>query len=142
MKPFQLFWTITRKFYRKSCFMIFDQSKITFDRLSAIFDRLIRNWAAIEISINSEIIFLSFSIDWAKDSTDQKCHISNSHLENSRTWILTLWNNILQTQISLLQHIHVYTYIYNKFDMCIKSVMNMQFNGYIFKKYSNINDIE
>ena len=113
MKPFQLFWTITRKFYKKSCFMIFDQSKITFDRLSAIFDRLIRNWAAIEISINSGIIFLSFSIDWAKDSTDQKCYISNSHLENSRTWILTLWNNILQTQISLLQLIHVYTYICN-----------------------------
>ena len=113
MKPFQLFWTITRKFYRKSCFMIFDRLKITFDRLSAIFDRLIRNWAAIEISINSEIIFLSFSIDWAKDSTDQKCYISNSHLENSRTWILTLWNNIFQTQISLLQLIHVYTYICN-----------------------------
>ena len=36
------------------------------------------------------------------------------HLENSRTWIFTLWNNIFQTQTSLLQPILVYTYIYNK----------------------------
>ena len=36
------------------------------------------------------------------------------YLENSRTWILTLWNNIFQTQTSLLQPILVYTYIYNK----------------------------
>ena len=32
------------------------------------------------------------------------------HLENSRTWIFTLWNNIFQTQTSLLQPILVYTY--------------------------------
>ena len=28
------------------------------------------------------------------------------------------------------------------FDMCIKSVKNMQSNGYIFKICSNVNDIE
>ena len=38
----------------------------------------------------------------------------NFHLENSRTWIFTLWNNILRTQTSLLQPIRVYTYIYNR----------------------------
>ena len=43
----------------------------------------------------------------------QKIQISNFHLENSRTWIFTLWNHILQTQPSLLQPIFVYTYIYN-----------------------------
>ena len=60
--------------------------------------------------------FLTISIDWVKVSTDRKCWISNFHLENSRTWIFILkilWNNILQTQTSLLQPIHVYTYIYN-----------------------------
>ena len=60
--------------------------------------------------------FFTISIDQAKVSTDRKCLTSNFHLENSRTWIftiITLWNNILQTQTSLLQSIHVYTYIYN-----------------------------
>jgi len=59
--------------------------------------------------------FLAISIDRAKVSTNWKCWISNFYLENSRTWIFTLttlWNYILQTQTSLLQHIHVYTYIY------------------------------
>ena len=99
MKPLQPFWIVIRKFCKKSCFMIFDWS-------SAIFDQLNRNQTAIETSRNSRIIFLSSSIDW-------KCCILNFHLENSRTWIFTLWNNILQTQTSLLQPIHVYTYINN-----------------------------
>ena len=43
----------------------------------------------------------------------RKFRFSNFHLENSRTWIFTLWNHILQTQTSLLQPILVYTYIYN-----------------------------
>ena len=44
----------------------------------------------------------------------RKCLILNFHLENSRTWIFTLWNNILRTQTSLLQPIRVYTYTYNR----------------------------
>ena len=43
----------------------------------------------------------------------RKFKISDFHLENSRTWIFTLWNHTLQTQPSLLQLILVYTYIYN-----------------------------
>ena len=43
----------------------------------------------------------------------RKFRFSYFHLENSRTWIFTLWNYILQTQTSLLQPILVYTYIYN-----------------------------
>ena len=43
----------------------------------------------------------------------RKFRFSNFHLENSRTWIFTLWNHILQTQILLLQSILIYTYIYN-----------------------------
>ena len=43
----------------------------------------------------------------------RKFRFSYFHLENSRTWIFTLWNHILQTQTSLLQPILVYTYIYN-----------------------------
>ena len=58
--------------------------------------------------------FFTISIDRAKASTNQKCLTSNFHLKNFRTWIFTSWNNILQTQTSLLQPIHVYTYIYNK----------------------------
>ena len=52
--------------------------------------------------------FFTILIGW-------KCLILNFHLENSRTWIFNLWNNILRTQISLLQPICVYTYIYNRF---------------------------
>ena len=33
-------------------------------------------------------------------------------LEYSKTWIFTLWNNILQTETSLLQSINVYTHTY------------------------------
>ena len=44
----------------------------------------------------------------------RKLRFSNFHLENSRTWIFTLWNHILQTQTSLLQPILIYTYLYNK----------------------------
>ena len=36
------------------------------------------------------------------------------YLENSKTWIFTLWNNIFQTQTSLLQPILVYTYLNKK----------------------------
>ena len=43
----------------------------------------------------------------------RKFIFSNFHLENSRTWIFTLWNHNLQTQTSLLQSILVYTYIKN-----------------------------
>ena len=43
----------------------------------------------------------------------RKFKISKFHLENSRTWIFTLWNYILQTQTSLLQPIRIYIYIYN-----------------------------
>ena len=52
----------------------------------------------------------------------------NSHqkiLENSRNWIFTLWNHILQTQPSLLQHILIYTYIYN----IIFSISSMLFSS-------------
>ena len=43
----------------------------------------------------------------------KKFRFSNFHLENSKTWIFTLWNHILQNQTSLLQPILVYTYTYN-----------------------------
>ena len=114
MKPLQPFWTVTKKFYKKSRFIIFDWSKITFDRSSVFFNRLNRNRIVIETFRNSRIFSLPFSIDWAKDSTDWKCYISNFHLEKFITWIFTLWNYILQTHTSLLQPIFVYIYIYNK----------------------------
>ena len=60
------------------------------------------NRSLIEVGRDSRIIFLhhfdrlSKMFDWL--------NILNFefHLENFRTWIFTLWNNILQTQISLL----------------------------------------
>ena len=39
--------------------------------------------------------FFTISIDRAKALTDQKCLNQNFHFENSKTWIFTLWNNIL-----------------------------------------------
>ena len=48
----------------------------------------------------------------------RKFRFLNFHLENSRTWIFTLWNHILQTQTSLLQHILVYIYINNNVCIC------------------------
>ena len=58
--------------------------------------------------------FLTILTERAKALTNRKYWILNFHLKNSKTWIFSLWNNILQTQTSsLLQPIHVYTYIYN-----------------------------
>ena len=91
------FLNFTRKFHRKSRFTIFDWSKITFNRSSTLFDRSNKNWTAIETSRNSRIFSLPFLIDWAKVLTDRKYWFSIFHLENSRTWIFTLWNHILQT---------------------------------------------
>ena len=71
------------------------------------------NWIVIKPSRNSRIIFLTILIDRAKVLTDRKYWFSSFLLENSKTWIFTLWNHILQTQTSLLQPILVYTYIYN-----------------------------
>ena len=69
--------------------------------------------------------FLTISIDRVKVLIDWKCCISNFHLENSRTWIFTLtilWNNIFQTQTSLFQSIHVYTFIYNNLSLCCNNI--------------------
>ena len=92
----------------KSYFTIFDQSKVTFDRSigrTGIEQRLRH--------LETPGFFFTISIDWAKVSNDRKCYSSNFHLENSSTWIFTLWNHILQTQPSLLQPILVYTYVHN-----------------------------
>ena len=99
LKSLQILWTVTRKFYRK--ILIFDFRSVEQESSS---DRDIQKL---------HDFFLTISIDRAKASIDKKCLTSNFHLENFRIWIFTLWNNILQTQISLLQPIHVYTYIYN-----------------------------
>ena len=112
---------------KNSVILSFDQSRVPFDWSNALFDQSNRNRIAIESSKDSRIDFLTISIDQAKVSTDWKYWISNFHLENFRTWIFTLltsWNNTLQTQTSLLQLIHVYTYIYNKWHSSIHSVYN------------------
>ena len=129
---------------KKSYCMIFDRSKVTFNRsvLFSIDRTRIEQWLRHPETPR----FFLYYFDRSSQSFDQSkmpnFEFSLKKFQNLNFHFNNLWNNILQTQISLLQHIHVYTYIYNKFDMCIKSVMNMQFNGYIFKKYSNINDIE
>ena len=93
--------------------MSFDRLRGPFDWSNALFIRLNRNRIVIEPSGNSRIIFLTILINRVKVSTDRKYWFSNFHLENSRSWIFNLWNHIFQTQTSLLQHILVYTYIYN-----------------------------
>ena len=116
LKPFQTFKIVTRKFCKKFSFTSFDRSRIPFDWSNALFIRSNRNRASIEIGKDSMIDFLTISIDWAKVLTNWKYWISNFYLENSRTWIFTLstlWNNIFQIKISLLQPIHVYIYIYS-----------------------------
>ena len=81
--------------------------------------------------------FLIISIDRAKTSTNRKYWISNFH-ENSRIWIFTLstlWNNILKTQISLLQSIYIYNnfiyiYIYIFFFFNFKTYIQKQLNNF------------
>ena len=59
--------------------------------------------------------FFNFSEQSLENSAENPIsRFSVLHLENSRTWIFTLWNNIFQTQTLLLQPISVYTDIYNK----------------------------
>ena len=66
---------------KKICFTIFGRLKVTFDQSSSLFDRLNRNWVAIETSKDSRIFFFTISIDQVKVSTNRKCCISNFHLE-------------------------------------------------------------
>ena len=122
MIPFPKFRKIIRKFCRKSCFT-------TFDRLSALFDRLNRNWVAIDSSRGSKIIFLPFRSIKPKFQPIENAKFQIFHLENSKTWIFSLWNNIFQTQTSLLQPIHVYIYIYNNKLPIISSENNSKYNG-------------
>ena len=95
--------------------MIFDWSKITFDRSSVLFDRLNRNQAAIKTSRNFRIFIYHFN--QSSQSFDRSkilnFEFSLKKFQNLIFTLTTLWNNILRTQTSLLlQLIHVYTYIY------------------------------
>ena len=102
-------------------FEIFLNIQNSYKKFNFLESRLIeRNWASIEVSFWS--IKWKSNIDWIKSRLQDIIphHFDWSNmlnfkfdLENSRFWIFTLWNNILQTQIPLLQHFHVYTYIYN-----------------------------
>ena len=122
MIPLQTFRTITRKFYTRSCFT-------TFARLIALFDWSNRNRIAIDSSRGSRIIFLPFRSIKPKFQPIENAKFQIFHLENSKTWIFSLWNNIFQTQTSLLQPIHVYTYIYNNKLPFISSKNNSKYNG-------------
>ena len=66
------------------------QKLLSIDQVLFSIDR-----TAIETSRDPKIIFLPFSINRAKLSTDRKCCTSNFYLENLTTWLFTLWNNIL-----------------------------------------------
>ena len=95
--------------------MIFDWSKITFDRSSVLFDRSNRNRAVIKTSRNFRIFIYHFN--QSSQSFDRSkilnFEFSLKKFQNLIFTLTTLWNNILRTQTSLLlQLIHVYTYIY------------------------------
>ena len=61
-----------------------------------------RNRSLIEAGRDSRIIFLHHFDQLSKMFDRLNILNFEFHLENFRTWIFTLWNNILQTQISLL----------------------------------------
>ena len=117
MKPLQTLWTVTRKFSRKILFHDFWSVKSYFQSIECSFQSVEQESSSDRHIQRLHDFFFTISIDWAKVSIDWKCLTLNFHLENSRTWIFTLttlWNNIFQTQTSLLlQPILVYTYIYN-----------------------------
>ena len=67
------------------------------------------------ITVHNARNFINFSEQSLENSAEN--HVPQFSIvpgENSKTWILTLWNNIFQTQISFFQPILVFTYIYNK----------------------------
>ena len=89
-----------------SVFSSFDRSRGPFNRSNALFNWSNRNRIVMEPSRNSRIIFLLF----------RSIKTKFRPIENPEFQIFTLttlWNKILQTQTSLLQPIHVHTYIYN-----------------------------
>ena len=92
-------------------FSSFNQLRDHFDRSNALFDQLNRNRIAIKSSRDSMIIFLPFRLIEPKHQPIE--NIKNFEFSFGIFTLSTLWNNILQTQTSLLQPIHVYTYIYN-----------------------------
>ena len=115
MKPLQTLWTVTRKLCRKISFTILDRSKITFNWLSIFFDRSNKNRVVIKTSKNSRIFSLPFRLIEPKLWP----------IEIPGTWIFTkkipkfkfllysFYKWRLSNLISLLQLIHVCTYIYN-----------------------------
>ena len=117
MKPLQTHWTVTRKICRKILIFDFQLVENSLRSIECSFRSVEQKLSSDQDIQKLQDYFLTISIDRAKVSTDRKCLTSNFYLENSKTWIFTsttLWNNIFQTQITLLlQPIIVYTYIYN-----------------------------
>ena len=109
MKPFQTFRIVTRKLCRTSVCTCLDRSRGIECQSKNLFDWSNKDRTPIETSRNSRIIFLIILINREKGSTNRKTWILNFHLENSWTWIFTLF--ILK--INTLQPILVYPYIYN-----------------------------
>ena len=92
--------------------VLISQEESSIDQMYFSIDRI-----GIEQGSNHLVIFGLFSPSFR--SIEKKLRsIENTEflisLRNFKTWIFTLWNNILQIQISLLQSIHVHTYIYNR----------------------------
>ena len=96
----------------KSCFTIFDRSKVTFDRSSVIFEWSNRNRATIETSKNSRIIFFIISIDRANASTNQKYWISNFLFSLRKFQNLNFHFNNFMKQYSPNLNIIITTYPY------------------------------
>ena len=66
-------------------------------------------------TVHKALNFFNLSEQSLENSVEIRIsQFSPVHLESSKTLILTLWNNIFETQTSLLQPILVYTYINNK----------------------------
>ena len=117
MKHFQTFRTVIRKFCKNSIFTSLNRSRGIKHQSKALFDRSNRNWTPIETGRKFRIIFFNISIDRAKVLTDRKTWISNFHLENSKSWIFTLFilqMNILQSYIIITTYPFIYIYIYIK----------------------------
>ena len=98
-----------------------------FRSIECSFDRLNRNQAAIKTSRNFRIFIYHFN--QSSQSFDRSkilnFEFSLKKFQNLIFTLTTLWNNILRTQTSLLQPIHVCTYIYNTFVTLDSSIVTL-----------------
>ena len=111
MKPFQTFRTIIKKFCKNLALWVsIDQKESS---INGGYFRSIEQESRINrTKPRLQNNFPPYFDRSSKNFNRLKILNFEFLLEYSKTWIFTLWNNILQTETSLLQSINVYTHTY------------------------------